>query len=141
MVQTGVELVVGVVNDALFGSLVVAGLGGLHTDVLGDRSFRSVPLTKQAAVAMWRELRAAPLLMDYRGAPAMDTDTLKQLILRVAELAKDFPEVPELDLNPVVAVPSGVAALDVKIKLAPAKDGPDAYARSLAAPLGRPPNQ
>jgi acyl-CoA synthetase (NDP forming) len=132
MVQTGVELVVGVVHDALFGSLVMVGLGGVHTDLLGDRSFRSLPLTERDAAAMWRELRAAPLLTGYRGAPAMDTNALEQLLLRVAELAKDLPEVSELDLNPVVAVPSGVAALDIKIKLALAKDEPDAYARSLA---------
>ena len=141
MVQTGVELVVGVAHDALFGSLVMAGLGGVHTDVLGDRSFRSLPLTDQDAAAMWRELRAAPLLTGYRGAPAMDTDALEQLILKVAELAKDFPEVSELDLNPVVAVPSGVAALDIKIKLAPAEDEPDAYARSLARPSAHQPTQ
>jgi acyl-CoA synthetase (NDP forming) len=134
MVQTGVELVVGVVHDALFGSLVMAGLGGVHTDVLGDRSFRSLPLTDQDAAAMWRELRAAPLLTGYRGAPAIDTNALEQLILKVAELAKDFPEVSELDLNPIVAVGSGVAALDVKIKLAPAQDEPDAYVRSLTTP-------
>jgi acyl-CoA synthetase (NDP forming) len=102
MVQTGVELVVGVAHDALFGSLLLVGLGGVHTDVLGDRSFRSLPLTDQDAAAMWRELRAAPLLTGYRGAPATDTDALEQLILRVAELAKNFPEVSELDLNPVV---------------------------------------
>ena len=141
MVQTGVELVVGVVHDALFGSLVMVGLGGVHTDVLGDRSFRSLPLTDQDAAAMWSELRAAPLLTGYRGAPAMDTDALEQLILRVAELANDFPEVSELDLNPVVAVPSGVAALDIKINLAPAADEPDAYARSLARPSAHQPTQ
>jgi acyl-CoA synthetase (NDP forming)/GNAT superfamily N-acetyltransferase len=141
MVQTGVELVVGVVHDALFGSLVMVGLGGVHTDVLGDRSFRSLPLTDQDAAAMWRELRAAPLLTGYRGAPAMDTDALEQLILRVAELAKNFPEVSELDLNPVVAVGSGVAALDIKIKLAPAQDEPEAYARSLTRPSAHQPTQ
>ena len=141
MVQTGVELVVGVAHDALFGSLVMVGLGGVHTDLLGDRSFRALPLTDQDAAAMWRELRAAPLLTGYRGSPAMDTDALEQLILKVAELAKDFPEVSELDLNPVVAVPSGVAALDIKIKLAPTKDEPDAYARSLATPRAHQPTQ
>jgi acyl-CoA synthetase (NDP forming)/GNAT superfamily N-acetyltransferase len=141
MVQTGVELVIGVVHDALFGSLIMVGLGGVHTDVLGDRSFRSLPLTEQHAAAMWRELRAAPLLTGYRGTPAVDTDSLEQLLLRVAELASDFPEVSELDLNPVVAVPTGVAALDVKIKLAPATDEPDAYVRSLAGPGTHRPTQ
>jgi len=132
VVQTGVELVVGVAHDALFGSLVMVGLGGVHTDLLGDRSFRSLPMTDRDAATMWRELRAAPLLTGYRGTPAMDTDALEQLLLRVAELAEDFPEVSELDLNPVVAVPDGVTALDVKLKLRPAEDEPDPYLRSLA---------
>jgi acyl-CoA synthetase (NDP forming)/GNAT superfamily N-acetyltransferase len=131
MVQTGVELVVGVAHDSLFGSLVMVGLGGVQTDLLGDRSFRSLPLTDRDAAAMWHELRAAPLLTGYRGTPAMDTDALEQLLLRVARLAEDFPEISELDLNPVVAVPTGVAALDVKLKLQPVGDEPDAYVRSL----------
>ncbi|HEU4907879.1 MAG TPA: acetate--CoA ligase family protein, partial [Propionibacteriaceae bacterium] len=132
MVPTGVELVVGVAHDPLFGSLVMVGLGGVQTDVLGDRSFRALPLTDRDAAAMWRELRAAPLLTGYRGTPAMDTNALEQLLIRVAQLAEDFPEVSELDLNPVVAVPGAVAALDVKLNLRPAPDEPDAYLRSLA---------
>jgi acyl-CoA synthetase (NDP forming) len=131
MVPTGAELVVGVAHDQLFGSLVMIGLGGVHTDLLGDRSFRAVPLTDHDAAAMWRELRAAPLVTGYRGMPPMDTDALEQLLLRVAQLAEDFPEVSELDLNPVVATPGRVAALDVKLKLQPAEDEPDAYVRSL----------
>jgi acyl-CoA synthetase (NDP forming)/GNAT superfamily N-acetyltransferase len=131
MVQTGVELVIGVAHDSLFGSLVMVGLGGVQTDLLGDRTFRSVPLTDRDAAAMWHELRAAPLLTGYRGMPAMDTDALEQLLLRVGQLAEEFPEISELDLNPVVAVPSGVAALDVKLKLQPVGNEPDAYVRSL----------
>jgi acyl-CoA synthetase (NDP forming)/GNAT superfamily N-acetyltransferase len=137
MVPTGVELVVGVAHDHLFGSLVMVGLGGVHTDVLGDRSFRALPLTDRDAAGLWRELRAAPLLTGYRGTPAMDTDALEQLLLRVAQLAEDFPEVSELDLNPVVGVPSGVTALDIKLKLQPAEDEPDAYLRSLAVRAGK----
>ena len=91
MVQTGVELVVGVAHDPLFGSLVMVGLGGVYTDVLGDRSFRSLPLTDQDAAAMWRELRAAPLLTGYRGAPAMDTDALEQLILEGCRAREGLP--------------------------------------------------
>jgi acyl-CoA synthetase (NDP forming) len=141
MVQTGVELVVGVAHDSLFGSLIMVGLGGVQTDLLGDRRFRSVPLTDRDAAAMWRELRAAPLLTGYRGMAAMDTDALEQLLLRVARLAEDFPEVSELDLNPVVAVPAGVAALDAKLKLEPVEDEPDAYLRSLDFRRGHRPNQ
>jgi acyl-CoA synthetase (NDP forming)/GNAT superfamily N-acetyltransferase len=141
MVQTGVELVVGVAHDFLFGSLIMMGLGGVQTDLLGDRSFRSLPLTDRDAAAMWRELRAAPLLTGYRGTPAMDTDALEQLLLRVAQLAEDFPEVSELDLNPVVAAGTEVAALDVKLKLQPTEDEPDAYVRSLDIPRSHRPNQ
>jgi acyl-CoA synthetase (NDP forming) len=137
MVQTGVELVVGVAHDALFGSLVMVGLGGLHTDLLGDRSFRSVPLTDHDAATMWHELQSAPLLTGYRGTPIMNTNALEQLLLKVGQLAEDFPEVSELDLNPVVAVFTEVAALDVKLKLQPAEDEPDAYVRGLASPRGR----
>jgi acyl-CoA synthetase (NDP forming) len=67
MVQTDVELVVGVAHDSLFGSLIMVGLGAVHTDLRGDRSFRALPLTDRDAAAMWRELRAAPLLTGYRG--------------------------------------------------------------------------
>jgi acyl-CoA synthetase (NDP forming) len=141
MVQTGVELVVGVAHDSLFGSLVMVGLGGVHADLLGDRSFRALPLTDRDASAMWRQLHAAPLLTGYRGTPAMDTDALEQLLLRVAKLAEDFPEVSELDLNPVVAASSGVAALDVKLRVQPAEDEPDAYLRSLAIRRTHRPNQ
>jgi acyl-CoA synthetase (NDP forming)/GNAT superfamily N-acetyltransferase len=140
MVQTGVELVVGVAHDQLFGSVVLIGLGGVHTDLLGDRSFRALPLTDRDAAAMWRELHAAPLLTGYRGAPAMDTDGLEQLLLRVAQLAEDLPEVTELDLNPVVAVSAGVAALDVKLRLQPVEDETDPYLRSLATRPVHPPN-
>jgi acyl-CoA synthetase (NDP forming) len=89
---------------------------------------------------MWRELHAAPLLTGYREAPAMDTDRLEQLLLRVAQLAEDFPEITELDLNPVVAVSMGVAALDVKLRLQPIEDEPDPYLRSLATRRAPPPN-
>ena len=141
MVQTGVELVVGVAHDHLFGSLVMLGLGGVHTDLLGDRTFRAIPLTDRDAAAMWRELRAAPLLTGYRGTAAMDTAAVEQLLLRVAQLAEDFPEVSELDLNPVIAIPGGVAALDVKLKLQPAENEPDAYLRSLTIRPAHRPNQ
>ena len=127
----GVELVVVVAHDVKFGSLVMVGLGGVQTDLLGDHSFRSLPLTDLDAAGMWRELRAAPLLTGYRGTPGMDTDALEQLLLRVAQLAEDFPEMSELDLNPVVAVQSGVAALDVKLRLEPAAEELDGQTRGL----------
>src|SRR5947207_4445756 len=105
MRRGGVELAVGVVHDPLFGSLVMLGLGGVHTDLLGDRAFRLLPVTDLDAARMWRGLRGAPLLTGYRGAAPADTAALEDLLLRVGRLAEDLPEIAELDLNPVLANP------------------------------------
>ncbi|UWZ40543.1 GNAT family N-acetyltransferase [Dactylosporangium roseum] len=131
MADPGVELVAGVAHDPLFGSLVMVGLGGVHTDLLGDRTLRLLPLTDHDASAMWRGLRGAPLLTGYRGAPPADTAALEDLLLRLGRLAEDFPEVAELDLNPVLAGPDGCAAVDVKLRLAPVGSEPDPYLRHL----------
>jgi acyl-CoA synthetase (NDP forming)/GNAT superfamily N-acetyltransferase len=140
MAEPGAELVAGVVHDRLFGSLVMVGLGGVHTDLLGDRAFRLLPVTDADAAAMWRSLRGAPLLTGYRGVPPADTTALEDLLLRVGRLAEDLPEVAELDLNPVLAGTRGVLAVDVKLRLAPALDEPDTYVRALSrvstAPAG-----
>ena len=114
----GVELVAGIVHDPLFGSLVMLGLGGIFTDLLGDRAFRLVPMTDLDAGRMWRSLRAAPLLTGYRGRPAVDTDRLEDLLLRLGRLAEELPEVAELDLNPILAGPDGLVAVDAKLRLA-----------------------
>jgi len=120
MLPGGVETIVGVVQEPVFGPLVVFGLGGVATDVLADRSARLTPLTDVDAAAMIAEVRAAPLLTGRAGAPAIDTDGLAQLLLRVSRLADDLPEVAELDLNPVIARPDGVYPVDVRVRLAPA---------------------
>ncbi|MET0420015.1 MAG: acetate--CoA ligase family protein, partial [Actinoplanes sp.] len=130
-VAAPVELVAGVAHDPLFGSVVLLGLGGVHTDLLGDRALRLVPMTDLDAGRMWHDLRAAPLLTGYRGSPPIDTTALEDLLLRLARLAEDLPEVAELDLNPVLASPDGVVAVDAKLRLAPAGAEPDAVLRAL----------
>ncbi|GIF02188.1 bifunctional acetate--CoA ligase family protein/GNAT family N-acetyltransferase [Paractinoplanes rishiriensis] len=134
-----VELVAGVAHDPLFGSVVLLGLGGVHTDLLGDRALRLVPMTDLDAGRMWRGLRAAPLLTGYRGAPAVDTGALEDLLLRLGRLAEDFPEIAELDLNPVLAGPDRVTAVDAKLRLAPVGAEPDPLLRRLSAtePAGK----
>jgi acyl-CoA synthetase (NDP forming)/L-amino acid N-acyltransferase YncA len=134
MARPGVELVAGILHDPLFGSLVMVGLGGVHTDVLGDRTFRLLPMTDLDAADMWRSLRAARLLTGYRGGPAVDTAALEDLLLRLGRLAEDLPEVAELDLNPVLAGPDGVIAVDVKLRLEPVSGEPDPYLRGLREP-------
>ena len=131
MARGSVELVAGVVHDPLFGSLVMVGLGGVHTDLLGDRAFRLVPMTDLDAGRMWRSLRAAPLLTGYRGTPPVDTAALEDLLLRLGRLAEDLPEVAELDLNPVLAGPDGVVAVDAKLRLQRVGAEPDARLRRL----------
>jgi len=120
MLAGGVETLVGVVQEPMFGPLVVFGLGGVATDVLGDHSARLAPLTDADAEQMISSVRAAPLLFGHRGAPAVDTAALAALLLRVSRLADDLAEVAELDLNPVIARPDGAHAVDVRIRLAPA---------------------
>jgi len=109
---------------------VVFGLGGVATDVLDDRSARLTPLTDTDAATLIRSVRAAPLLLGHRGAPPADLAKLEDLLLRVARLAEDFPQVAELDLNPVIACPGGAHVVDARIHLTPVLYG-DPYLRKL----------
>ncbi len=121
MVTGGVELLIGVVQEPVFGALVVFGLGGVITDVLGDHTARLAPLTSADADEMLREIRAAPLLFGYPDEPAADVAALADTLLRVSRLADDLPEVAELDLNPVIARPDGVSAVDARVRITPAE--------------------
>ncbi len=121
MVTDGVEVLAGVAHEPVFGPLVVFGLGGVATDVLGDRVARLTPLTDADADEMIRGIRAAPLLHGHRGAPPADVRALAGLLLRISRLADDIPEVAELDLNPVIARPDGASPVDARIRLVPAE--------------------
>jgi acyl-CoA synthetase (NDP forming) len=134
MASGQVELVGGIVHDQLFGSLVMLGLGGVHTDLFGDRAFALVPMTDADASRMWRSLKAAPLLTGYRGSPAVNIPAVEDLVLRLGRLAEDMPEVAELDLNPVLVSPTGVVAVDTKLRLTRVAGEPDAVLRQLRAP-------
>jgi acetyl coenzyme A synthetase (ADP forming)-like protein len=131
MAGAGVETIVGVVNDKSFGPLVMFGLGGIATDLLRDRAFRSVPITDLDAAGLVRSLRSSPLLTGYRGAPPVDLRALEDVVLRAGRLADDVPELAELDLNPVVATPEGSLVLDVKVRLAVPPRRPDPWLRRL----------
>jgi acyl-CoA synthetase (NDP forming)/GNAT superfamily N-acetyltransferase len=115
----GTEVRIGVTHDRVFGPLVVFGLGGAANEVLADHAARLTPLTDTDADALIRSVRSAPLLLGHRGSPAADLDRLRELLLRVSRLADDLPEVTDLDLNPVIAKPHGVFAVDARIKVAP----------------------
>ncbi|HEY3560591.1 MAG TPA: GNAT family N-acetyltransferase [Kribbella sp.] len=131
MAPTGTELAIGVVRDRSFGPLLMAGSGGVLTDVLADRQWRGLPLTDLDALAMLHGLRCAPVVAGYRGAQAADETAVLEVIHRIAWLATQVPELAELDINPLVAAPSGAFAVDVRIRLTPAAPEPDWYARHL----------
>jgi len=119
MITGGTEVIIGVEDDQMFGPLVVFGLGGVATEVLADHAARLAPLTDADAGTLISSIRSAPLLYGHRGAPAADLAALRDVLMRVSRLADDLPEITELDLNPVIARPDGVVAVDARIKIAP----------------------
>jgi acyl-CoA synthetase (NDP forming) len=123
-------MVAGIAHDPLFGSLVMTGLRGLATDLLGDRAYRLVPMTDLDAGRMWRSLRAAALLTGDRGRP-IDTGALEDLLLRLGRLAEDLPEVAELELDPVRVGVAGAAVGAARVRVAATGDEPDPALRRL----------
>jgi acyl-CoA synthetase (NDP forming)/GNAT superfamily N-acetyltransferase len=119
MISGGTEVIIGVADDHMFGSLVVFGLGGVATDVLADHAARLTPLTDVDADKLIHSIRSEPLLLGHRGSPPADLKALRDLLLRVSRLADDLPEVTDLDLNPVIARPDGVFVVDARIKVTP----------------------
>jgi acetate---CoA ligase (ADP-forming) len=107
MIRDSVELMVGVTDDPLFGPLIAFGLGGIHVEILGDVQFRITPLTDQDAAEMVRKIRGYRLLEGYRGHPPADLEAIEDILLRLSFLVERFPEISELDLNPVFALAPG----------------------------------
>ena len=124
MAPWGVEAIVGLASDPDFGPVVMVGLGGVMTDLLGDRAFAVPPLEAGAAEAMVASLRAAPLLDGYRGTPRVGRQALVAVLERIARVAEEVPELVELDLNPILISPAGALAVDCKARLAPRRPGP-----------------
>ncbi|WP_434599182.1 acetate--CoA ligase family protein [Streptomyces sp. A5-4] len=117
MVPAGQEIIIGAVTDPAFGKIVAFGLGGVLVEVLKDITFRLAPASEDDALSMLDSIRAAEVLRGVRGGAAVDRTALARLIVRVSQLAADFPEIAEVDLNPVFATASGVMAADVRILL------------------------
>lgn len=131
MAAAGVETIVGLVVDPAFGPLVMFGLGGVASDLLDDRGFAVPPFGPHEVDRLLRSIRTLPLLTGFRGSEPVDLDALRAVVATVGAIADHLPEVVELDLNPVVARPDGVAVLDCKVRLAPPLPGPDPLLRML----------
>src|SRR6187455_3773078 len=115
MLAGGTEVIVGSITDGSFGKLVAFELGGVLVEVLKDITFRLAPATKQDALSMLDGIQATEMLKGVRGGDAVNRDALANLIVGVSELVSDFPEISEMDLNPVFATKEGAVAADVRI--------------------------
>ncbi|MFJ2811628.1 GNAT family N-acetyltransferase [Kitasatospora sp. NPDC087271] len=119
MAPRGVDTVIGATVDPAVGAILSFGLAGAPAELLGDVAHRLVPATDQEVAGLVREVRAAPLLFGWRGAEAVDTDALEELLLRVSQLVDDVPEIASVDLEPVVVAPYGLAILGARVRIAP----------------------
>jgi len=117
MARPGVEVIIGMSQDAQFGPVIMFGLGGILVEILKDVSFRIVPLTQRDTREMIREIKGYPLLEGYRGQEPVDIPNLEKLILTVSNFVEQNPEVEELDLNPIFAYRDGAVAVDARIIL------------------------
>jgi acetyltransferase len=119
----GQEVLVGMNRDPQFGPLVTFGLGGIYVETLRDVTFRVAPFSVQEAEAMLSEIRAHALLDGVRGQPPLDKAAIVDALLRVGQLVQDFPEIAELDINPLIVYPRrqgdlpGAIAIDMRLVL------------------------
>ncbi|OPX20775.1 MAG: acyl-CoA synthetase [Desulfobacca sp. 4484_104] len=119
MVTPGREVIIGMSRDPQFGPLLMFGLGGIYVEVLKDVVFRIAPISEAEAQAMINEIHSAPLLRGVRGEQPPDRDAICQALLRVSQLVHEFPEIVELDINPLVVHEQGAVAVDVRMVITP----------------------
>jgi acyl-CoA synthetase (NDP forming)/GNAT superfamily N-acetyltransferase len=134
MVESGLEMILGVVQDPQFGPVVMIGAGGVLADVIADNAFRLAPLTEDDAAEAIDGLRTARLFDGYRGSAAISRPALRNLWVRLSWLAHDVAEVAEIDLNPVVCRGDRLVVVDAKVRLAPVRPTLDPVLRQLPAP-------
>src|SRR3981189_3427710 len=115
MLAGGIEVIVGSITDGSFGKLVAFGLGGVLVEVLKDITFRLAPATKDDALSMLDGIQAHDMLKGVRGGDPVSRDAIADIIVNVSQLITDFPEISEMDLNPVFATKSDAIAADVRI--------------------------
>ncbi|KAB1191246.1 MULTISPECIES: acetate--CoA ligase family protein [Haloferax] len=117
MVEEGTEFIVGVVDDDEVGPTLMFGVGGVFVEVLDDVAFRALPVTEYDAECLLDEIDGQSFLDGARGTPGVDRDALVDLLLRISDLVEQYPEISELDLNPVFAYEDGTAIVDASITL------------------------
>jgi len=117
MVGPGKEVILGSSRDPSFGSLIMFGLGGIYVEALKDVSFRIAPLNLYEVDSMIREIRSFPILKGMRGEEPSDLTALKEALLRLSQLVTDFPEILEMDINPLMVMPKGKGAVVIDSRI------------------------
>jgi len=117
MAPPSTEVIVGATKDPQFGPALMFGLGGIFVEVLKDVTFRVAPITELDAREMIAEVKAYPILKGYRGQPPADIDAIVQILLNTSRLVMDYPEIKELDLNPIMVYEKGAKTVDARIIL------------------------
>jgi len=118
MVKGGREVIIGVNRDPQFGPLIMFGLGGIYVEALKDVTFRVAPIDRRAATEMLGEIRSSKLLRGVRGEKASDQGAIVDTLLRISQLVTDFPEIVELDINPLMVFEQGKGVLGIDMRLA-----------------------
>jgi acyl-CoA synthetase (NDP forming) len=119
MAKPGIEIIIGMTEDAQFGPVIMFGLGGIWVEAIKDVAFRIVPVSTWDADEMVREIKGFAVLQGYRGQEAVDISFLVKLITRISEFIEKNPQVKELDINPLIAYSDGAVAVDARITMKP----------------------
>jgi acyl-CoA synthetase (NDP forming) len=117
MAPQSTEVIVGAIKDPQFGQTLMFGLGGIFVELLNDVTFRIAPITQEDAHEMVIKVKAYPLLKGYRNTPPADIDAIINVLLNTSKLVMDYPEIKELDLNPIMAYEKGAKTVDARIIL------------------------
>jgi acetyltransferase len=117
MIPQGREVILGITRDMQFGPMIMFGLGGIYVEVLKDIAFRIAPLSVESADAMIREIQSFPLLRGVRGESPSDIAGIRDALLRLSQMAVDFPEIIEADINPLLVCPEGQGAVAVDARI------------------------
>ena len=115
MAEKGVEVIIGMLRDPVFGAVLMFGLGGIFVEILEDVAFRAVPLSRFDAASMVEQIKAKKVFKGVRGAAAIDRDALIDLLIKVSAIIEAYPQISELDLNPVIAYPDGYTIVDARV--------------------------
>jgi acetyltransferase len=131
-----VEIILGIKKDNVFGTVLMVGMGGITAELFGDKALGFPPLNERLARHMIESLKIYPLLRGYRGTPAKNVDKLLQVLIRLSYLAADYPEIAELDINPLLVTADDVIALDARIvvDVAATRQEDDPYAHLALHP-------